>query len=351
MTQSATRDQSPVEHPPHPNRGSDAGAPDAPRPAEAAVLRQQGDDNNVRPNPAGSVDADAVEDEVQAENRQRVERMSRVEIEEAHDELKRLFSPESLRFLQKKAALKKSAAAAAAAPGAVSGDRERRAQDPNQGTHGLPTHEPSSVPSAAPAPGTNKSPVNLTFEARSKGWVNMSEVEEAKLRWTTDVSPDEREEELRRNPIRKTEVRFDLAGRIVPLGADVATTAGLHHHAEFPELPGYVRARSYYLPHVHARVRIVLLTRTREFSLSYLLTYARVVIVLLALLVSLLALSCLVLSLTFSFTHSYVPAPILRLACPRCRHSHSLAHSPLTLALLCQHIVCMFTPWSTPGTR
>ena len=191
----------------------------------------------------GVPNTDAVEDEVQEENRRRVLRMSRNEIEEAHDEIKRMFSPETLRFLQKKVAATSKGDAGAARSAANTG-----------GGADKPTSAPMDSYEPAVAAGTTAnhlpasqhplsgSATDLAVEARRKGWVNMEVVEDAKLKWTTDVSPEEREEEMRRNPIRKTEVRFDLTGKIVPLGADIAPTAGLHHHADFPELPGYAHS-------------------------------------------------------------------------------------------------------------
>jgi hypothetical protein len=84
------------------------------------------------------------------------------------------------------------------------------------------------------------SSAELASVAAKKGWVNMGRVEKNKLQWTADHTLQELEDEETRNPIRKSEVRFDLAGRVVPPDADIPVTAGLHHHSEFSEQAGYV---------------------------------------------------------------------------------------------------------------
>lgn len=74
--------------------------------------------------------------------------------------------------------------------------------------------------------------------ASEKGWIHMDKVEQVKLEWMTDLPPEKTSDPS--NSEEPYNARFNFSGVLLPFKDEsIVVNAGLHHHGEEPDRPGY----------------------------------------------------------------------------------------------------------------
>jgi len=161
---------------------------------------------------------------IASENNAKLQSMTRVEIEEAQEQLRRQLSPQVLARLQQKA------------------------KPPTQPIQAQTTEKKTAQPIAS-----NATTVDLVVREKVNELVpghqfffKPQDVETDKLAWTTTTAATaattttesvialfkERFPQL-------AQVRYDFEGKVVPVDSDVAVSVGLHHHGDEPDQAGY----------------------------------------------------------------------------------------------------------------
>ncbi|XP_004347621.1 hypothetical protein CAOG_04870 [Capsaspora owczarzaki ATCC 30864] len=240
-------------------------------------------------------------DQIATENDNRLSSMSKAEILEAQEEIRRLLGPDAIRLLTTgKRQQQPNSSGSVPIPNAAS-DPSNSASSSSVGAASVASL-PAQVEAAAPANDTllpsdpdaaeAKRALDTLLDANhrsNKEWVNMDVVEQDKLAWivtpadkpmaafpqqhapsqSAETSPDaatssssnttgmlnitqradgtldvqtprdQAQQEAAGANAPGTKVRFDFQGAVVPLGADIPADRALHHHGDEPDAAGY----------------------------------------------------------------------------------------------------------------